>query len=335
MQKIENITIIGDGSWGTTLAIYLYNKNYEVNLWGVFPDYLKILDNERENPKFLPGIKIPPKINITSDIDYVIDKADLVIFAVPSKFMRSVVGKFSHKDFIDKSILSVAKGIEEDTFMRMTEVIKEELRGMKNISVLSGPTIAYEVIENMPAASVIASEDEQAGPLLQEVLNSASFRIYTNPDVIGIELCGAIKNVMAIAAGISDGIGFGTNTKAALLTRATVEIIRLGKELGAKMDTFNGLAGIGDLITTCFSYRSRNRGFGEEIGKGRTKDEIVGSMEMVVEGITTVKGIYGLGKKLHIDLPITNQVYEVLYNHKPPEEAVIELMTRVPKSEYI
>lgn len=334
MEEVKNISIIGDGGWGTTLAIYLCRKSYNVNLWGPFPEYLEKLDKKRENVKFLPDIKIPPEINITSDKEEIVRNADLIIFAVPSKYMRSVLQRFSQKDFKQKVIVSVAKGIEDDTFMRPSEVIKDVLPDIKSVSVLSGPTIAYEVATEKPAACVVASEEREYRKLLQKVFNSKRFRIYTNPDVIGVELCGAVKNIIAIAAGISEGLGYGTNTKAALLTRSAVEFSRLGEKLGAYQDTFNGLAGIGDLVTTCFSPKSRNRSFGEAIGRGEKKEEIISNMEMVVEGVTTVKAICGLAKKFILDLPITRQVYEVLYKGKAPVEAVDSLMSRETKSEY-
>lgn len=329
---MENITVIGDGSWGTTLAIYLCKRKYNVKLWGVFPEYLKVLENNRENPKFLPEIKFPGNLKICFDVGKTISNSDLIIFAVPSKYMRSVLEQLSENDFADKVVLSVAKGMEENTFMCMSEVIKE-LIGVKKIAVLSGPTIAYEIANGMPAACVIASEDKQTRIILQDIFNSSNFRIYTSSDVKGVEICGAIKNIIAIAAGITDGIGYQTNTKAALLTRGIVEISRLGKKLGAQSETFSGLAGIGDLITTCFSKKSRNRTFGEDIGKGKKREDIVNSMDMVVEGVTTVKSIYNLGKKINIDLPIINQVYSVLYKDKSPLDAVMDLMKREVKPE--
>jgi len=335
MSRINNITVVGDGGWGTTIAIHLSKKGFNVNLWGVFPDYLKLLDDKRENQKFLPGIKIPDDINISKDVNSVIDISDLIVLAVPSKYMRSVIKKISGKDFTKKIILSTAKGIEENTFMRMSEVINDTLGNATNIAILSGPTIAHEVASDMPAACVIASENKRIGSILQDVFNSTTFRVYTNSDVVGVELYGALKNIIAVAAGISDGIGYGVNTKAALLTRASVEISRLGQKLGAHADTFKGLAGMGDLITTCFSARSRNRSFGEAIGKGKTKDEIVNEIEMVIEGVTTVKAVYELSEKLNIDLPITAKVYQVLYEQKPALEAVNELMTRETKVEYL
>lgn len=334
MRNIKNISVIGDGGWGTTLAIYLCKKGYNVSLWGPFPDYLEKLKNERENIKFLPNIKIPPQINITFDKKQIVEEADLIIFAVPSKFMRSVLQRFSQEEFKDNIVMSVVKGIEEDTFMRMSEVIQDVLPDVKNVSVLSGPTIAHEVATEKPAACVIASSNKDNRKRLQKIFNSKRFRVYTNPDVVGVELCGAVKNIIAIAAGISEGLGYGTNTKAALLTRSAVEFSRLGKKLGAYPDTFSGLAGMGDLVTTCFSPRSRNRSFGEAIGKGKKKEEIISNMDMVVEGVTTVKAIYGMAEKFELDLPITRQVYEVLYEKKSSVEAVDSLMSRETKAEY-
>lgn len=335
MIKKRNISIIGDGSWGTTLSIYLNEKGFNVTLWSAFSDYAKELKEKRKNYKYLPKVKIPDKINITSDIDIALDNSDILVLAIPSKFMREVLSKFKEKKMDDKYLISVTKGIEENTFKRMSEVIKEVLclDSFSNLGVLSGPTIAYEIAFGKPAAAVIVSENKSTRLFLQEIFNSSRFRIYTNDDIIGVEICGALKNIIAIAAGISEGLDFGVNTKSALITRAMIEIARFGEKLGASSNTFNGLAGIGDLITTCFSKHSRNRTFGENIAKGKKTEEIINNMDMIVEGITTTRAVYEMSKKLKIDLPITTEVYEVIYKNKPPIEAVNNLMTREVKSE--
>ena len=259
MMKRPRITILGDGGWGTTLAIILCKKGYDVSLWGAFAEYSRRLDKERVNTKFLPKIRIPRQIKITSDLKSALCNADLVILAAPSQHLRSVLKKVKKLRFPRSAVyLSVAKGIEIGTLKRMSEVIREEL-GRVKIAVLSGPTIAHEVALGVPTTAVIASTDRGVRRYLQGVLMSDKFRIYTNEDVVGVELGGSFKNVIAIACGISDGLGFGTNTKAALLSRGLAEISRLGTAMGAKSSTFSGISGLGDLVTTCISLYSRNR----------------------------------------------------------------------------
>ncbi|MCM8783487.1 MAG: NAD(P)-dependent glycerol-3-phosphate dehydrogenase [Candidatus Omnitrophica bacterium] len=329
-----HIGILGDGGWGTALAILLAKKGYSVGLWGVFPEYLEILERKRENIKFLPGKKIPSSVRIIKDKEKIINTSSIIVVAIPSKYLRSTLQEFSHFDFRNKIILSVVKGIEEDTYLRPSEIIDRAL-GMVNSAVLSGPSIAQEVAGGIPTAVVIASSDLELAKKLQEIFSTENFRVYTSSDVIGVELGGALKNIIALACGISDGLGFGTNTKAALLNRGLVEMIRLGTCLGARPETFWGLSGLGDLITTCFSPYSRNRGVGEEIGKGRKLKEIIKRMEMVAEGILTTRAVYELAKRRNIEMPITEQVYRVIYEDKSPKKAVKELMTRELKEEVV
>jgi glycerol-3-phosphate dehydrogenase (NAD(P)+) len=327
----EKVSVIGDGGWGTTLGILLAEKNYDVTLWSYDPGYAEVLQITRENKKYFPGFKIPESIKITSDIDVATDNKNFIILAVPSKFFREVVKKI--KNFNRNAIfISVAKGIEIETFKRMSEIIIEE-HGEVNIAVLSGPSIAYEVALKKPTSVVVASYDENIASKVQALFFSSYFRVYTSSDVVGVELGGALKNIIAIAAGICDGLGFGTNSKSALLSRGLAELIRLGKFLGADPHTFFGLSGMGDMITTCFSTKSRNRWVGEEIGKGKKLNEILDKMEMVAEGIYTVRAVNKFIKVYNIDMPISQKVYEVLYENKPPDVAVQELMAREPKSE--
>jgi len=331
--KKANIVVLGDGGWGTTLAILLSKNGHKVTLWGAFQDYVWELNKKRINTKFLPGIKIPKEIKITHDLKNSINGKDIVVFAIPSQHLREVLKKIKKTGYSRKTIyVSVIKGIETTSLKRMSEVIKEEL-GSIRLAVLSGPTIAHEVAKGLPSTAVIASYDSNLRKQLQEIFSSDSFRIYTNIDVIGVELGGSLKNVIAIACGISDGLKFGTNTKAALLARGLVEISRLGNAMRAKQDTFRGISGLGDLVTTCVSPFSRNRSVGVKIGEGKTLTQVKSHMQMVAEGIPTAKSAYLLSLKYKVDMPITKEIYSVLYKHKSPKKAVSDLMRREKKEE--
>ena len=331
--QISNITVLGDGGWGTTLAILLAKKGKSVTLWGAFEDNILNIAKHRVNRKFLPGIKFPKSIRLTSDIKLALNRADLIILAAPSQFLRAVLKKVQACGYQKLAVfLSVVKGIETETLMRMSEVIRDELGAVK-LAVLSGPTIAHEVARGIPTTAVISSKDPSLAVSLQHLFMTDRFRIYTNSDMIGIEIGRSLKNIIAIACGISDGLGFGTNTKAAILSRGLVEISRLGIAMGAKKDTFSGLTGLGDLVTTCVSPYSRNRFVGEQIGKKKTLKEILSKMDMIAEGVTTVKSAYKLTKKYNISMPITEQVYDVLYKNKNPLKAVHSLMAREKKNE--
>ncbi|MFA5411219.1 MAG: NAD(P)H-dependent glycerol-3-phosphate dehydrogenase [Candidatus Omnitrophota bacterium] len=332
MKKL-NIAILGDGGWGTTLAILLQRKGFSVSLWGAFPGYIAQLKKKRLNPKFLPGIKIPRGVEITADLRGALSGKQLIVLAAPSQYMRSVLGKIKQLDYPAGALyLSVAKGIENGSLKRMSEVIHEEL-GVAKIAVLSGPTIAHEVARLIPTTAVVASRDIRLRKHLQDIFATERFRIYTNDDVVGVELGGSLKNIIAIACGIADGLGFGTNAKAALLSRGLAEISRLGKSMGAKPGTFSGLSGLGDLVTTCISPYSRNRFVGEQIVKGRPLTRIRKEMQMVAEGITTAVSAYELSLKYKVDMPITREIYFVLYKNKSPLRAVKDLMTRQKKEE--
>lgn len=332
MSTTPYISIIGDGGWGTTLAVVLANKGFDVTLWGAFPDYVEEMKSVGENVKFLPGIKIPRSVKLTSSVADALRGSSLVVLAAPSQFMRGVLTMLRMEDLSGKAFISVTKGIENDTLKRMSEVVTEVL-GKHPLAVLSGPTIALEVANGVPTTAVVASADEAFAARIQELFMTDRFRLYTNGDVTGVEIGGAIKNVVAIAAGACDALGFGTNAKAALLTRGLVEIARLGVAMGAKRETFYGLSGLGDLTTTCISQYSRNRWFGEEIGKGKRLKDVLQGTEMVVEGVGTAKAAYDLGFKHKVEMPITTEIFRVLYENKDPKMAVHELMTRSPRSE--
>ena len=329
----EKIAILGDGGWGTTLAVLLCKKGYPVTLWGAFPNYLNYLRKKRINTKFLPGVKIPIPVEIEPNLKKVVRCCDVVVLTTPSQYVRSVLKRVPKNIIKGKIVVSAVKGIENRTLMRISELIKQVLK-IKNIAILSGPTIAHEIIRSVPSTAVIASDDKEIAKKLQTIFTTETFRIYTNNDIIGTELGGSLKNIIAISCGISDGLGFGKNTKAALLTRGIVEITRLGIKLGAKKETFMGVSGLGDLITTCFSPYSRNRFVGEQLGKGKKIKQILSHMKMVAEGIPTTKSAYNLSRKLKVDMPITKEVYSILFKDKNPRKAVRDLMTRRHKQEY-
>jgi glycerol-3-phosphate dehydrogenase (NAD(P)+) len=328
----QRIAILGDGGWGTTLAILLSKKGYSVTLWGAFADYSKMMNKARYNPKFLPGVKIPRQIEITSDVKSAVKDKEIIVLAIPSQYTRPILKKIIGNFTKGAIFLSVTKGIEISSSKRMSEVIRAELGSVK-LAVLSGPTIASEVAKEVPTTAVVASADKKIRKIIQIVFSTKRFRVYTNSDIIGVELGGSLKNVIAIACGVSDGLRFGTNTKAAILTRGIAEISRLGKAMGAKLETFSGISGLGDLVTTCISKQSRNRSVGELIGKGKSLKEICRHMQMIAEGVPTAKSAYALSLKYKIDMPITKEVYQLLYKNKSPRQAVEDLMTRKSKEE--
>ncbi|MEI6634344.1 MAG: NAD(P)H-dependent glycerol-3-phosphate dehydrogenase [Chlamydiota bacterium] len=333
----SRVAVLGDGGWGTTLAILLFKKGLDVALWGVFPDYVEFLKRKRVNRKFLPGVAIPAGLKITASLDEAAGDRGVIVVAAPSHHVRDVCGRLAPlisrgRGAADRLIISGSKGIETDTLLRMSQVIGQEIPGAR-VAVLSGPSHAAAVAREIPA-QVVASSAHAPRPLAaQRLFMTERFRVYTNPDLLGVEIAGAIKNVIAIAAGACDGLGFGDNAKAALITRGIVEIARLGVSMGASPETFSGLAGIGDLITTCVSRYGRNRRVGELIAKGKTLGEITAHMEMVAEGIRTTKAAWRLARRHGVEMPITEQVYAVLYRGKDPAGAVRELMMRRPKAE--
>ncbi len=332
-ENVKKVTIIGDGGWGTALAIVLSRKRCPVSLWGVFPEYIRQVARSRENKKFLPGHRIPESVEVTENLDRARDGAALVILAVPSKFLRAVLTDFQLTRDDDPLFVSAIKGIESGTLLRMSQVIAEHLGEGAKIAVISGPTIASEVASGMPATVVASSAVANHARLVQSVLMDDAFRVYTSDDLTGVELGGSLKNVIAIAAGTAESLGFGTNARAALLTRGLAEISRLGVAMGAQPGTFAGLSGMGDMITTCMSRASRNRWFGEMLGKGKKTEDIVRETEMVVEGVITTQSAYTLSRQFSVDMPITGEMYRVIYGNKPPRDAVRDLMTRSAKPE--
>lgn len=332
MSDISRVSILGDGGWGTTLAILLSKKGLPVRLWSAFPDYAGILKQRRENTKFLPGVKIPEDVEVTADAHRAFEGADAVVSAVPSQFLRGVISGFKGAGLRCGLFVSVTKGIENDTFRRPSEIIRDEMGDVSTV-VLSGPTIAHEIAEGLPSSCVAASKEQELARQVQALFMSDRFRVYTSGDIAGVEFGGALKNIIAIAAGICDGLNLGTNAKAALFTRGLVEMKRLGVKLGAEEATFNGLSGMGDLVTTCISLYSRNRKVGTEIAKGKRLSEIIDGMDMVAEGIETARSVYGLSKEMGIEMPITEQVYHVLFEEKNPHTAVSDLMLRDRKRE--
>ncbi len=332
-MKNLKVGVLGDGGWGTTLAILLHKNGFRTCLWGAFSNYVATLRDKRVNSRFLPKIKIPAAIEITDNLSDAIFNKDIIVIAVPSQYLRQVLKKAKQLDYPRQGIwLSVVKGIEVGSLKRMSEVIKEEL-GNIEVAVLSGPTIAHEVALGIPTTAVAASRSLEIRRKLQDIFTTDNFRVYTNDDICGVELGGSLKNVIAIACGISDGLGFGTNAKAALLARGLAEISRLGKVMGAKPATFNGISGLGDLVTTCISSYSRNRFVGEQIGKGKSLKQVVGQMQMVAEGVATAKSAYQLSRRFKVNMPIVKEVYNILYKNKSSRKAVKDLMTRQKKEE--
>ncbi|HUN65708.1 MAG TPA: NAD(P)H-dependent glycerol-3-phosphate dehydrogenase [Bacteroidota bacterium] len=330
-----HITVLGAGSWGTTLAVLLNYNVHDVTLWAHRDDHARALAASRENVRLLPGIRIPEEVTVTSDLFAAVEGADLVVTAIPAQFVRSVAAQLEGHDFRHTFFVNVAKGIENTSLLTVSEVLRAVLPTISPVRVvtLSGPSFAEEVARQVPTAVVAASESLDAARVAQQVFMTPYFRVYSSDDIRGVELAGSIKNVIAIGAGIADGAGFGDNTKAAIMTRATAEISRLGRSMGAQPHTFAGLSGIGDLIVTCMSRHSRNRHVGEEIGRGRRLQDILGEMVMVAEGVATTKSVYDLGRKLHVELPIVNEVYQVLFEDKDPIIATSDLMTRDAKGE--
>lgn len=332
MARLRRITVavLGDGGWGTTLAIHLQRQGHHVRWWGAFPDHLKVLARRRENVTFLPGIRIPKQIRITPRLAEAVEAAHVIILAIPSQYLRSVVRQLSGLSLDGRHIMSVAKGVEQGSGTRMSEVVREEL-GRVPLAVMSGPNIAAQIARGQPASSVVASRTPNLSAMMQRLMASDRLRIYTSGDVIGVELGGALKNPIAIAAGISDGLGFGANAKGALATRGIVEMSRLGVALGAHAGTFWGLSGLGDLIATCMG--GRNRWLGEQLGRGRSLRSILAGTPMVIEGVETTKAAVALGRRCGVELPIMEQVHAILFRRKAPRRALQTLMLRAGKAE--
>ncbi|MCF8024626.1 MAG: NAD(P)-dependent glycerol-3-phosphate dehydrogenase [Desulfobacteraceae bacterium] len=328
------IGIIGAGSWGTAIAAMLGGKGYSPDLWAYEPEVCRSIAEQRENKVFLPGIRVSENIRVSNDLGMVAAGKDLVIMVVPSHVMREVARRAADSIEDGAVLLSAAKGIENKTHLTMTGVLSEVSPKHKDrLAVLSGPSFAGEVAMEIPTVVAAAAEDPEVAQYVQQVFATPFFRVYTNPDVIGVQLGGAVKNVIAIASGIVDGLELGLNSRAALITRGLAEIRRLGIRLGANPHTFAGLSGVGDLMLTCTGSLSRNHTVGKMIGEGKTLDEILPHMSMVAEGVRTAKSVYNMSKKLGVEMPIAESVYAVLYEGLKPQDAVYQLMTRSLKSE--
>jgi glycerol-3-phosphate dehydrogenase (NAD(P)+) len=335
MKPVLNIGVIGAGSWGTTLADLLARKNYPVTLWVYEKDLAERMTSSKINDLYLPGFTLSENLSVTSDLADAVRGQDLLLLVSPSQVMRPVLQQMV-SDIGDQAlIVSASKGIENETLLPMAEVITDCLGShwARSLVFLSGPSFAREVAAGMPTAVVAASADAKAAARVQEVFSTPYFRVYTNDDVIGVELGGALKNVVALAAGVSDGLGFGYNTRAALITRGLAEMTRMGAALGANPGTFSGLAGMGDLVLTCTGDLSRNRTVGMELGRGRTLEDILRNMNMVAEGVKTTLSAYQLAQKIGVEVPITEQMYRILYQNKDPRQAVSDLMLRELKAE--
>lgn len=333
----ERITILGDGAMATVCSILLTQGGHEVTMWGAFEESIERLIQNRENQRLLKGVRIPAPVKLTANDAECFDGSTIILSAIPTQYMRTVWTRLRAHVPRDVPIVSVAKGVEVETTLRPTQIISDVLAPGQTcawtLAALSGPNIAAELAKYLPATAVAACEDEAVARLVQATFSTQWFRVYTNPDVIGVELAGATKNIVAIAAGILDGLAAGNNAKAALVTRGLVEITRLGVSLGAHEATFHGLAGLGDLITTCVSPEGRNRTVGEQLGKGRKLEEVLAGMDSVAEGVPTTRAVHKLARQLGVEMPITHAVYQVLFESKDVLHALTDLMTREPKPE--
>jgi len=342
------ITIIGDGSMATVCAMLLESQGLMVTMWGPNPDHVAAMIQTRENRRYLPGYRIPESIRLSHDDDVALQKPDIIVNAIPTQYIRSVWERLGRALPPAVPIASVAKGIENDTLLRPTQVIADVItardgksgpdhpdRPARPLAAISGPSVADELARCLPATVCAASDDETFAAALQKIFTTNWFRVYTNRDLLGVELAGATKNVIALAAGILDGLQAGNNAKSALLSRGLAEITRLGVAMGANSDTFFGIAGVGDLATTCFSPTGRNRTCGEQLGKGRKLQDVLADIPGVVEGVPTTKSVVQLARKYNVEMPITAAVHKVLFEGLDPLEAISQLMTRTPKPERV
>ncbi len=328
---MANINIIGSGGWGTAIAIMLAKNGHDIRLWSYMKSESDDLEKYRENKPFLPGVAIPDSVKFTSDISKC-GTADIIITAVPSHAMRQTAKSLAHYVSKGQLILNISKGLEDGTHATLSQVLREEFPDCE-IAVMSGPSHAEEVSRGIPTTNVVAASTEKVANKIQDIIMNPKFRIYTNPDMLGVELGGSLKNVIALCAGVIDGLGMGDNTKAALITRGIVEISRLGVAMGANPETFNGLSGIGDLIVTCTSEHSRNRRAGFLIGQGKSCEEATAEVKMVVEGVKTCRAAKELADKLNVEMPIVNEAYKVLFENMPVFESIPNLMSRDKKHE--
>jgi glycerol-3-phosphate dehydrogenase (NAD(P)+) len=328
------VAVVGAGSWGTAFAAIPADRGVETVLWARREDLAEAISFKHENPEYLPGVELPAALSATHDVGEAVEGAEAVVMAVPSHAFRGVFEEVGGRLHPDATVVSLTKGVEQGTLRRMTEVL-QEAGGLpaERVAVVSGPNLAKEVAQRQPSASVAACVDEDRCRRLQELFMAPYFRVYTNPDVVGVELAGAIKNVIAIAAGIADGMGFGDNAKASLITRGLAELARLGQRMGGNPLTFAGLAGMGDLVATCYSRLSRNRHVGEQLGRGRSLDDIVTEMNMVAEGVKTSRAVVDLAEREGVEVPISEHVVKVIYEGVSPQAMVQSLMLREAKPE--
>ncbi len=326
------ISVIGAGSWGTALTVLLAGKDFDVSLWVYEEELAARMRESRINEVYLPDVEIPEHVNITSDMEEALHRSRYVLFVVPTQFIRSVLGMAGPYIEKDAVLISASKGIEKGTLKTVSSIMRELFQN--EIMVLSGPSFAKEVVRGLPTAVTLAAEDVTAGLLVQEVFNTDYFRVYTHDDLIGVELGGALKNVIAIASGVSDGLGLGLNARAALITRGLAEMTRLGVRLGAREKTFSGLSGMGDLVLTCTGNLSRNYTVGKKLGEGLSLKEILSGMKAVAEGVETSRSAYELAEREGVEMPIVEQVYRVIHEGKDPGSAVQELMARSLKEEF-
>ncbi|MCR4923954.1 MAG: NAD(P)H-dependent glycerol-3-phosphate dehydrogenase [Lachnospiraceae bacterium] len=324
---MADIGIVGAGSWGTALALVLNDNKHKVVVWSALEDEIQMLNKEREHKDKLPGVKLPEEIVFTTDLKLTCQDKDILVLAVPSPFTRSTAHLMADVVKKDQLIVSVAKGIEEETLNTLSMIIKEEIP-CSRVAVLSGPSHAEEVSRRIPTTCVVGAKEKEIAKYIQDIFMNENFRIYTSPDILGIELGGSLKNVVALAAGVADGLGYGDNTKAALITRGITEITRLGTKMGGNIKTFSGLTGIGDLIVTCASMHSRNRRAGILIGQGKTMQEAMDEVKMVVEGVYSAKAALALSKKYDVPMPIIEQINLILFGGKSAKDAVKDLMKR-------
>ena len=331
---MKKIGVIGAGSWGTALAWLLANNGHEVTLWSIIKDEVKMLQETREHKTKLPGVKLQEDIQVTTDLEAAMKDKDVLVLAVPSPFTRSTSRMMKPFATEGQLIVNVAKGVEETTLLTLSEIVEEEIP-QAQVAVLSGPSHAEEVGKGLPTTCVVGARSRETAEYLQGIFMSPVFRVYTSPDILGIELGAALKNVIALAAGVADGLGYGDNTKAALITRGIAEISRLGIAMGAKAETFFGLSGIGDLIVTCASVHSRNRKAGYLIGQGYTMQEAMDEVQMVVEGVYSAKAALALSQKYHVEMPIIVEVNKVLFENKKAADDVDGLMQRMKKDEIV
>jgi glycerol-3-phosphate dehydrogenase (NAD(P)+) len=329
---MNTVAILGAGGMGTALSLLFCAGGAQVRLWSRDREHAESFARSRTNDRHLPGVVVPDSVQITASGELAAEGADLVVAAIPTQYLRSALQSLADALPPRVRVLSVVKGIEFGTFARPSQIIEQTL-GPRAIAVLSGPSHAEELARGLPASVVVSSADEELAARVRDVLSHEAFRVYTSTDTLGVEVAGALKNILGVAAGICDGLGFGDNAKAALLTRGLVEIARLGVNLGARLETFYGLAGVGDVATTCYSPYGRNRSVGERIGRGESIDHVLADMVNVAEGVPTTRSVHSLARDRGVDMPITAELYRVLFEAKSPRAAVIDLMIREPKAE--